>query len=72
VVDDLLVGVALALLGLGAESDLLRLLDAERLYQEAKLGWVRAETQRYTDTTQLFVAMGGGGWWSPSPDGRPS
>jgi NodT family efflux transporter outer membrane factor (OMF) lipoprotein len=44
------------------KSDLLRLLDAERLYQQAKLGCVQAEAQRYQDTTQLFVAMGGG-WW---------
>ena len=42
------------------KSDLLRLLDAERLYQEARLGYARAEAQRYQDTTQLFVAMGGG------------
>ena len=44
------------------KSDLLRLLDAERLYQQARLGYARAEAQRFEDTTQLFVAMGGGAW----------
>jgi NodT family efflux transporter outer membrane factor (OMF) lipoprotein len=38
----------------------LQVLDAERLYQQARLGYVRAEAQRYLDTTQLFLAMGGG------------
>ncbi|HLY37930.1 MAG TPA: efflux transporter outer membrane subunit [Candidatus Binatia bacterium] len=44
------------------KSDLLRLLDAERLYQQARLGYARAEAQRHQDTAALFVAMGGG-WW---------
>jgi hypothetical protein len=29
-------------------------------YQQAQFGYVRAETQRYQDTVQLLVAMGGG------------
>jgi outer membrane protein TolC len=41
---------------------ILALLDAQRQYQQARLGYVRAEAQRYQDTIQLFVAMGGG-WW---------
>jgi len=41
---------------------ILGLLDAQRQYQQARLGYVRAEAQRYQDTIQLFVAMGGG-WW---------
>jgi NodT family efflux transporter outer membrane factor (OMF) lipoprotein len=41
---------------------LLNLLDAERQYQEASLGYARATAQRYQDTIQLLVAMGGG-WW---------
>jgi outer membrane protein TolC len=41
---------------------LLQVLDAERLYQRARLGYVRAQAQRYLDTAQLFLAMGGG-WW---------
>jgi NodT family efflux transporter outer membrane factor (OMF) lipoprotein len=44
------------------KSDLLQLLDAERAYQQARLGYARAQAQRYQDTAQLFVAMGGG-WW---------
>jgi outer membrane protein TolC len=41
---------------------LLDLLDAQRQYEQAKLGYVRAQSQRYQDTVQLLVAMGGG-WW---------
>jgi NodT family efflux transporter outer membrane factor (OMF) lipoprotein len=40
----------------------LQLLDSERLLSQARLGYVRALAQRFQDTTQLFVAMGGG-WW---------
>lgn len=38
---------------------ILQVLDAERLFEQAHLGHVRAEAQRYQDTTQLFVALGG-------------
>jgi NodT family efflux transporter outer membrane factor (OMF) lipoprotein len=41
---------------------ILALLDAQRQHQRARLGYVRAEAQRYQDTIQLLVAMGGG-WW---------
>jgi outer membrane protein TolC len=44
---------------------ILNLLDAQRQYQQALQGEVRAEAQRYQDTTQLLVAMGGG-WWDAS------
>ncbi len=37
----------------------LQVLDAERLYQQARLGYVRAVVQRYLDTVQLFLALGG-------------
>ncbi len=37
----------------------LGLLEAQRQYQQALLGYVRVEAQRYVDTTQLLVAMGG-------------
>jgi NodT family efflux transporter outer membrane factor (OMF) lipoprotein len=37
----------------------LQVLDAERLYQQARLGFVRAQAQRYLDTVQLFLALGG-------------
>ncbi|MFO0997335.1 MAG: efflux transporter outer membrane subunit [Alphaproteobacteria bacterium] len=44
------------------KSDFIRLLDSERQYNQALLTHVRALAQRYQDTAQLFVAMGGG-WW---------
>ncbi len=37
----------------------LQVLDAERLFQNARLGYVRAQAQRYMDTVQLFLALGG-------------
>ena len=40
----------------------LQVLDAQRLSEQARLGFVRAEVQRQLDTVQLFTAMGGG-WW---------
>jgi NodT family efflux transporter outer membrane factor (OMF) lipoprotein len=40
----------------------LQVLDAQRLAEQARLGYVRAQVQRHTDTVQLFTAMGGG-WW---------
>lgn len=44
------------------KSSLLPLIDAERAYQQARLGLARARAQRLTDTVQLFVALGGA--WS--------
>jgi NodT family efflux transporter outer membrane factor (OMF) lipoprotein len=44
---------------------LINLLDAQRQYQQASLGYVRAKAQRYQDSIQLLVAMGGG-WWDAS------
>ena len=38
----------------------LQVLDAERGYQRAHLGLVRASAQRYVDTAHLFLALGGG------------
>jgi len=40
-------------------SGVLQVLDAERSYQQARLGYVRAVAQRYLDTVQLFLALGG-------------
>jgi NodT family efflux transporter outer membrane factor (OMF) lipoprotein len=40
----------------------LLVLNAQRLAEEARLGYVRAEAQRYLDTVQFLTAMGGG-WW---------
>lgn len=46
-------------------SNVLQLLDAERAYQQARLGYARATAQRYADSAQLLVALGGGWWNSP-------
>jgi outer membrane protein TolC len=50
------------------KSDLLQLVDAQRTYQQARLGDARAVTQRYQDVTQLAVAMGGGWWQAPDTE----
>lgn len=46
----------------GGGVTVLQVLDAERQYATARLGYTRARAQRFTDTAQLFNAMGGG-WW---------
>lgn len=38
----------------------LQILDAERLYNQAKIGYVKAQGQRYQDTVQLYLVLGGG------------
>jgi outer membrane protein TolC len=43
-------------------TSLLQVLDAERQYDQARLGYVRTLAQRLIDTAQLYTAMGGG-WW---------
>jgi NodT family efflux transporter outer membrane factor (OMF) lipoprotein len=37
----------------------LQVLDAERAYSRARLDYVRVEAQRYSDTAQLYLALGG-------------
>jgi NodT family efflux transporter outer membrane factor (OMF) lipoprotein len=39
----------------------LQVLDAERRFQQARLGYVQAQAQRYLDTAQLMLALGGAG-----------
>jgi len=41
------------------QTSFLQILEAQRLFQQARLGYVRAKAQRYSDTAQLFLAMGG-------------
>ena len=48
----------------------LALLIAERQYQAAWLGLVRAQATRFADTAALFQALGGG-WWNSRPDIEP-
>jgi len=38
---------------------ILQVLDAQRSYQQARLGYVKSVAQRYLDTVQLFLALGG-------------
>ena len=38
------------------------LLNAQRQYEQAKIGLVQAQAARYADTAALFQALGGG-WW---------
>lgn len=47
-------------------ASLLQVLDAQRQLDRTRLGLVRAEAQRYLDSAQLFVALGGG-WWNRPP-----
>jgi outer membrane protein TolC len=41
------------------EAGIIQVLDAQRAYQQARLGVVKAIVQRYMDTVRLFVALGG-------------
>jgi NodT family efflux transporter outer membrane factor (OMF) lipoprotein len=38
---------------------ILRVIDAERQLEQSRLGYVQAVAQRYLDTVELFVALGG-------------
>lgn len=49
---------------LGAVS-YLSLLNAERQFQEARIGLIKARAARLADTAALFQALGGG-WWNRS------
>ncbi len=42
------------------QASFLHVLEVQRLYQQARLGYARARSQRYLDSVQLFVALGGG------------
>jgi len=55
------------------QSSFLQVLEVQRLYQQARLGYARARGQRYLDSVQLFMAMGGG-WrhWSDPALGTDS
>ena len=48
----------------------LALLIAERQYQTAWIGLVRAQATRFADTAALFQALGGG-WWESRPETEP-
>lgn len=40
-------------------SGILQVLDSERAYQQARLGYVRAQAERLENTARLFLALGG-------------
>ena len=44
----------------------LQVLVAQRIYQQARLGYARAISQRYIDTALFFAAMGGGAAQPPA------
>ena len=44
------------------------LLAAQQIYQQSRIGYVRALASRYTDTITLFQALGGG-WWNRNDAG---
>jgi outer membrane protein TolC len=53
----------------------INLLTAQQTYQNTALARVKAQAARYSDTTALFQALGGG-WWNradvdPATQGRP-
>ncbi len=50
---------------LGAVS-YLSLLDAQRQFQQARIGLIQAQATRFADTAALIQALGGG-WWQPAP-----
>ncbi len=54
------------------KSDLLQLLDAQRSYAQARLGYIQARTRRLQDTASLIVAMGGGWWQSRAAGATPA
>jgi NodT family efflux transporter outer membrane factor (OMF) lipoprotein len=55
-------GIAHRQLELGAIG-YLALLNAQQTYQQAVIGRIQAQANRYTDTAALFQALGGG-WWN--------
>ena len=50
------------------KTTVLQLIDAERTFAQAKLGFATAKVQQYQDTAGLLVALGGG-WWNDGPIG---
>jgi NodT family efflux transporter outer membrane factor (OMF) lipoprotein len=46
----------------GGNITVLQVLDAQRQFEQARLGYTKAKAQRLLDSAQLFNAMGGG-WW---------
>ncbi|PMS15959.1 RND transporter [Trinickia dabaoshanensis] len=52
-------------------ASLVDVLQAQRLYAQARLGYAKAKGQRYVDTAQWFAAMGGDAReWAQNDNGR--
>jgi len=49
----------------------LALYNAQRQYEQAKIGLVQAQAVRYADTAALFQALGGGWWQREGQDRLP-
>ncbi|MDQ6951098.1 MAG: efflux transporter outer membrane subunit [Mariprofundales bacterium] len=47
---------------------LLTLLDAQRQYQQTRIGLIQARAALYSDSAALMVALGGGWWNQTTPD----
>ena len=50
----------------------LALFNAQRQYEQARIGLVQAQAARYADTAALFQALGGGWWKRGEPAGEAS
>jgi NodT family efflux transporter outer membrane factor (OMF) lipoprotein len=50
----------------------LALFNAQRQYEQAKIGLVQAQAARYADTAALFQALGGGWWEREGQDRFPA
>ena len=48
------------------------LLNAQRQYEQARIGLVQAQATRYADTAALFQALGGGWWKRGEPNQVPA
>jgi outer membrane protein TolC len=52
-------------------ASLVDVLQAQRLYAQARLGYARVKGQRYVDTAQWFAAMGGAAQSWAESEGEP-
>ncbi|HEY1899132.1 MAG TPA: efflux transporter outer membrane subunit [Steroidobacteraceae bacterium] len=52
-------------------SNVLALIDAERTYAQARLGYATAQIEQLQDTAGLFVALGGSWWQDGVAQGTP-
>ena len=50
----------------------LALLNAEQAWQQARIGLIQAQADRFADTAALFQALGGGWWHRPELAGNPN